>query len=355
MIRFAIVGAGWRTEFFLRIVAALPERFAITSVVARRAERAQALSQQFGVTCVASLDDALTAHPDFVVTSLPWGANPEALVALHKQGIPTLSETPPAPNLPAMQALWEVLGPKARVQIAEQYPHQPEIAALIALTCSGKLGTPSLVESSHAHNYHAHAVVRRLLALNPGPVRVRATRIATPLVGGPGRNGPPSQESVNPSGQILAWIDFEEDRHAVYDFTGDQYFSWIRKNRLLVRGERGEADFQGARWLADFQTPVEASFARRHAGHGGNLEGFSLAGITLGESWLYKNPFFPARLADDELAIALCLEKMAAYAAGGESDYSLSEGLHDHHLGLTVAQAAQEGGIVALERMPWWK
>ena len=40
-------------------------------------------------------------------------------------------------------------------------------------------------------------------------------------------------------------------------------------------------------------------------------------GITLGDEWVYRNPFVPARLTDDEIAVATCLERMVAYVEGG--------------------------------------
>ena len=42
-----------------------------------------------------------------------------------------------------------------------------------------------------------------------------------------------------------------------------------------------------------------------------NAEGYFLKGIMVGERWVYENPFMPARLYDDEIAIAACLQKMA--------------------------------------------
>ncbi|RYG23273.1 gfo/Idh/MocA family oxidoreductase, partial [bacterium] len=43
MTRFAIVGAGWRTEFFLRIAKALPDQFEVTKVLVRSDEKAKAI------------------------------------------------------------------------------------------------------------------------------------------------------------------------------------------------------------------------------------------------------------------------------------------------------------------------
>ena len=89
------------------------------------------------------------------------------------------------------------------------------------------------------------------------------------------------------------------------------------------------------------------------AGHDGNLEGYYHKGILAGSEWVYRNPFAPARLTDDEIAVATCLDKMAHYAAGGPDFYSLAEASHDHYLGMLIEQAARSGETVHTEVQPW--
>ena len=45
---------------------------------------------------------------------------------------------------------------------------------------------------------------------------------------------------------------------------------------------------------------------RQMAGLDGNLEGSFFKGIRVGEEWVYRNPFAPASLTGDEIAIATC-------------------------------------------------
>jgi len=139
----------------------------------------------------------------------------------------------------------------------------------------------------------------------------------------------------------------------VYDFTGDQYFSWIRSPRVLVRGERGEICNRQVKYVRDFQTPVYSELRRIDAGEDGNLEGYYHKGIVLGEEWAYRNPFVPARLTDDEIAVATCLEKMATYVEGGPSFYGLPEASQDHYLGLVIQKAVETGTTVATQQQPW--
>ena len=40
-IRFAVVGTGWRSLFYVRIAKWLPERFELTGVLCRTKERAE--------------------------------------------------------------------------------------------------------------------------------------------------------------------------------------------------------------------------------------------------------------------------------------------------------------------------
>jgi hypothetical protein len=131
--------------------------------------------------------------------------------------------------------------------------------------------------------------------------------------------------------------------------TPDQFFSWIRSPRVLVRGERGEINDMAVRALHGAVTPVTLELSRRDTGHDGNLEGLYHEGITLGDEWVYRNPFVPARLTDDEIAVATCLSRMGAYVEGGPALCSLAEAAWDHELGLRMAEVASSGRPVRVE------
>ncbi|OPZ11680.1 MAG: hypothetical protein BWZ10_02164 [candidate division BRC1 bacterium ADurb.BinA364] len=139
----------------------------------------------------------------------------------------------------------------------------------------------------------------------------------------------------------------------MFDFCDAQYFSWVRANRLLVRGERGELVDRTLYWLPDFRMPMEAELRRMDAGDYGNLEGYYHKGIIAGEQWVYENPYAPARLSDDEIAVAALMDKMAAHCQGGPSFYSLAEGAQDQYLTLKITEALKAGAPVKTERQPW--
>ena len=99
--------------------------------------------------------------------------------------------------------------------------------------------------------------------------------------------------------------------------------------------------------------PSSSTCARVNRGEQENQEGYFLQGILAGEQWVYVNPFVPARLYDDEVAIATCLAKMADYAGGGPGFYGLPDASHDHYLGMLLEQAVSTGEPVASEPQPW--
>ena len=352
-IEFGIVGAGWRAEFYLRIARALPERFRVAGVVVRNDEKRAAFGRTWGIPVFAALDEMLAkSSPSFVVTSVHWAANPVYLNDLADRGVPTLSETPPAPDIEGLIAVNRLTEKGARIQVAEQYSFQPHHAATLSLIAKGVLGRPTQAQVSCAHGYHGISLIRRFLGLRFEPPKIRARRFASPIVAGPDRHGALAEERVTDSVQDLAWLDWG-DRLGVFDFTSDQYFSWIRNPRLLVRGERGEIVSDRVCYLQDFRAPIELHFLRRAAGEQGNLEGVFFKGLQIGEEWVYRNPFAPAALSDDEIAIATALAKMDEYVRTGRDFYALAEASQDHYLNLLVAQAIQEEREVQAESMPW--
>ena len=352
VVPFAIVGAGWRAGFYARVALALPGLFRVTGVLTRDAGRAAHASDAWGVPVRSSIDELLADRPNFVVLAVPRTATPYLLRELADARVPVLAETPPAADFDGLAGLADLAASSARIQVAEQYQFQPHHAARLEVARSGILGTVTQAQVSVAHDYHGIDLLRRYLGVGFEPVTITARRFASSIVAGPDRSGPPDRERIEMSDQLLAWLDFG-GRLGVYDFTPDQYFSWIRSPRVLVRGERGEIAGMTVRTLRNATTPVTLELARRDTGHDGNLEGLYHAGITLGDEWVYRNPFAPARLTDDEIAVATCLSRMAAYVEGGPAFCSLAEAAWDHELGLRMAEAAESGLPVRADPQAW--
>lgn len=342
MIHFGIVGTGWRSRFFLRVAQTCPDLFECIGIVTRDIDRAREWAKPYEVKFFSSLDELLAQNPLFVVTSLPWTVNPSILKELAEKGVSALSETPPARSIEEMESLFRLVEAGAKIAVAEQYHLQPHHDARIKIARSGKLGTISQAQVSAAHGYHGISLIRKLLGIHFENVRITARQFTSPIVRGPQRSGPPEREEIGDSVQIIAYLDFG-DKLGVFDFTDDQYRSYIRKQRILLRGERGELINEHLIYLKDYLTAIELDLQRINTGERGNLEGYFFKGIQLGEEWIYKNPLAPAALNDEDIAVGQCLLKMADYAKGGEAFYSLAEACQDRYLHLLIEKALETG------------
>ncbi|HEY1484875.1 MAG TPA: Gfo/Idh/MocA family oxidoreductase [Micromonosporaceae bacterium] len=181
-VKFGIIGSGWRSEFIVRIARAVPQRLAVTGIVTRTAARADEIAAAWGVAAHTSLDDLLSASaPDFVVVSVPWDASPDAIRAAVARRVPVLAETPPAPDADGLRRLWSDVGASGLVQVAEQYLLMPGHAARRAAVDHGVIGTPTSVQVSSTHLYHAVSLIRGLLGVTVEPATVDARSFTAPL------------------------------------------------------------------------------------------------------------------------------------------------------------------------------
>ena len=173
--RFGLVGTGWRADFFLRLAAALPDRFEVAAVATRDPAKGAAIEKAWSVPTVRNASDLIRSYqPDFVVASVNRVATPEVIETCVRQGTPVLAETPPALDRAAMRELWQRLARPELVQVAEQYPYLPKLQAFQALIAAGRLGDVTAAEVSWTHGYHAVAMLRGLLGAEFREVTVTA-------------------------------------------------------------------------------------------------------------------------------------------------------------------------------------
>lgn len=346
-IRFAVVGSGWRAAYFFRIAAARPDRFEIPGVLVRRDTEVDRVGSEHGLTAVTDPDRIDQLDPDFVVVATTAESNVDVCEELTRRGHAVLLETPAGVDDEQFARLGALAATGARVQVAEQYQFQPLLAARLAIIRSGRLGPITSARVSVAHGYHGVALLRAALGVGIGSFAVQARVHHSSITRGPDRTGPPEVDELVPTTEVVATIDFD-GRLGVYDWTDDQYFSWIRSLRMVVRGERGEIDGDTVRYLDDAGDPVEQTLRRWDNGLAGNLEPPGHRGYLLGDEWVYRNPFPSTRWSDDEIAVATVLDKMAAYVAHGAELYSLAEGVHDARVAAAIDTAA--GGLVPPHR-----
>jgi len=352
-IRFGLVGGGWRAEFFTRVAAALPDRFQLAGAYQRDAGKTAAFARKWNTVACDTLDAVADLEPDFAVVAVSAAAHLDHAREMQRLNLPMLCETPAALDLPAMLEMWELVETGLRLHVAEQYFYQPLHAARLALIAEGKLGKVSSARVSAAHGYHGVSLLRKFLGIGFEDATIRARQFTAPLFEGPSRAGPPAEERLVQSTQLLGEFDFG-DRLGLFDFTDMQYWSYVRSHHVVIRGESGEIADRDVRYLRDFRTPVVQELRRVDRGQFGDLDGYYHQGILCGDDYAFRNPYPRARLMDDEIAIAVALEKMGAFARGaGPGPYPFAEAAQDQYLSLLMSEAAQTGEAVTSVRQPW--
>jgi predicted dehydrogenase len=337
--RIVVVGSGWRAEHFLRIARSLSDRFEVVGVVVRRESEVGRLAE-LGLESVTDLGRIDKFAPDFVVVASNADANADVCEELVQLGHAVLVETPPGVNDKQLGRMLRLVQEGARIQVAEQYQFQPLIAARLAVIESGRLGPISSAHISIAHGYHGVALLRAALGVGIADVEVTAHEHRSMITAGPGRAGPPTDDALQPSLQTLAIVRFG-DRLGLYDWSDDQYFSWLRALRFVARGTRGELDGHVVRYLLESGEPVQQSLRRWDTGLEGNLEDPGHRGYQLGDEWVYRNRFPGVRLTDDEIAIATVLDRMWDYVSDGTAFYSVAEAAHDTRIAQAIADSAE--------------
>lgn len=347
MLRFGLVGGGWRAEFFTRVARELPETFQLAGVVQRDFDKAQAFGSKWNVPAFESYAGLKDAGVDFVVVSVKAEAHLAILTELHKLGLPVLCETPAAPDLETMIALWRLVEQGFKLHIAEQYLFQPLHATRLTLIADGALGQVSSTRVSVAHGYHGVSLMRHFLGVGFEDATIRGKSFAARALEGPSRFGWPESERFVPTEQLLGEFDFG-DRLGLFDFTNVQYRSPVHSMHVVVRGDRGElSDFE-LRAMPTYGQPVTRAITRSDSGRYSDLYGYSIKSMSCGDKVVWTNPYPGARLMDDEIAIAVAMEKMA-----GEGPYPFALGAQDQYLSLLMIEAAKTGETVRSQRQPW--
>lgn len=356
--RFIVIGYGWRADFFYRIAKLVPERFEICAGVLRTKERAQQVAEEQKVFATEDLEEALKTEPDFAVLCVPREIVKDYLVRLMEKGIPVLTETPPGKDVPELQELWrETVRLKGRVQVLEQYFLQPYYAAVQEIIRKGYLGEVSYVMLSALHGYHAVSMYRKLLGIGWENCTIQGKRFFADLTATNGRAGFDHSGKRIRAERDWASLEFETEnapKTALFDFSGEQYFSTIRRRRWNIQGSRGEVNDDWVSYLTGENQTARQEMRRLDIGLNNNSE-WSHRGIMFGEHLVYENPFYPARMNDDEIAVASCLERMKKYVETGEEFYPLAEALQDTYLSFLLEEAVQSGKEIKSETQEWAK
>lgn len=372
-VRFAVVGTGWRTRFFLRLAAMAPDLLEPVAIVGRTPQRAREALEQARVAAApfaahlhdrlpaAGLDHALSLRPDFVIAAVPWETSPEVIRDVVAAGVPVLAETPPAPDLEGLRALWSDVGASGLVQVAEQYTRMPGHAARIEVVRRGVIGAPHQVQVSSTHLYHAVSLMRTMLGSGDAAAvtgaRVTARQATAPMVdpltpdGWVG--GSAGVSAPEPRTTTIATLDFGEGRLGLYDFVDNQWWNPYLHRRIVIRGSLGEiADDSVLRMTPD--GPVGSRLEQRRTGVDLNLEGNALWHTSFDGEVVYRNAWHDARMSEDDLAVAQLLADMGAWTRGeGPEPYPLAQGLWDHALSLAIVDSARTGEDVTVGAEPW--
>ncbi len=312
-IRYAIVGSGWRSEFYVRIAKAMPEQFEAAAMLCRTPEKAKLMHEKTGVYTTVSEAECASLKPDFVVVAVNKADIFKVTRNWINKGFPVLCETPAALNLEDLEDAWQLQCYGARIQVAEQYHLFPKYEAAIKAVKEGLIGEPWAVDLSAAHGYHGVSLIRRMLGTGFENASFIGKRFSFPVLETAGRCGAIEGGEISNKDRIRLDIEFESGKTGFYDFSSVQYHSLIRSTGYRIQGTTGE--------IKD--------------GHAVFMEN----GVPAAKTLTWENPLANFGLSEDETAIARMLLGMKSYVDTGMEIYPLREALQDAYFSILMDRA----------------
>lgn len=334
IIKYAIIGAGWRSEFYLRIAELLPKKFSVSGIYIRNKQKQEEFSKKYNAPIFDTLEKLLETDFDFIVSCVNKTGICDTVRELADKNIPVLTETPIGTSVSEIDDFLSEIKPDWRVQVAEQFHFMPRNAAIKSIIDSGILGEITQVQLSCCHDYHSASLIRFFLGTGDEMPESSSFTLPDTVTRYNSRGGLLNEPQTVTSEEKFAFLKFKS-KTAVYDFNYEQYFSDIRRSRILIRGTNGEILNNECTYL---KNGLPHSFFLQRNAYGANesLDGFTLVNITAEGRVLYENPFKGSRLSDEEIAIATCLLNMQKYLETGTPFYTLKDAATDSKIFLSV-------------------
>lgn len=328
-IRFAIVGSGWRSLFYVRIAKSYPELFDLAGMLCRTEEKALRLSREYSIRTFLDEQELFSLKPDFVVVAVNKASISQVSLHILEKGIPVLCETPAAMTEEDLDKLWDAHLKGGRLFVAEQYPFLPDMSALINELNSNLIGNRYSLYLSRAHEYHGFALMRALLGIGSDQgFSIRAVSQTFPVARTKDRYNTYEDGLLKESLRTAAYIAFDNGKSCLYDFEGEEYHSSIRDYSIRVSGDRGEFKDGKFTYLDENNRVTEK---------------------THDENKAEVNP--------DEAAIKALMEKIKVLLceerASSEEKELLSSALQDAYSAILLRQATQSPDVISSCRKRW--
>lgn len=320
-MKAVLLGTGWRAMFYLRIGAALPDLLRIVSICTHSPQRVEELAC-WHVPVYTALDEALAVEHDLVIVSSGPRDFLSTMLHLKERGERVLSETTfISLSDEEASSLADMAG-----AVAEQYMYTPLFASILAAL--PMIGPVDQLYLSGLHNHHAASIARLCLGLGDAmPDEVRTLDFPSRMVRTASRAGLETGLEREDYVRKVRLMRFAH-RLFINDFSSNQYHSRLYGKRIEVRGEKGIVTQRGLSLVGDdgLVRDLDFVFHREHVSGNGQL---TLSHVTLGQDLVFANPFRQVELNDDEIGIAILLDRLSK----GEDCPSMAWGVQDARLG----------------------
>ena len=226
MIRFGVLGSGYRASLYFRIAKALPEQFEICMVLCHSEESACRVKEKFDFPVTCKDEDMINSKPDFVVSAVTKTLMCDTVEKWLNIGIPVLSETPVSLDNGRLFQVWENIKNNNytcnKLQVAEQYAFYPTYDARIQIVKSGLIGEPVSMTISCMHDYHAVSIIREFLDTGINDVNVIGKAYQMKVTDTKTRYEILTKGDVVSKEEKHLIMEYDNEKTAFYDFMSDQ-------------------------------------------------------------------------------------------------------------------------------------